>query len=135
VSNSSPTVEPHWQIPEFWRKVERITRNNLARLMVETDDADWIVGDMMRRCVDIRPELPVDQDSPVYRNFGALMCDMITAEQRLFAARNYHMPGRLLEDWPPTPLCFEHPFLVALQRVVSRIEVEANLAERGKGLN
>ncbi len=63
------------------------------------------------------------------------MIDAITAEQRILAAKRGRFPGQAIGDWPPTPIGFEHPFLVAMQKAVGQIEAEANKAEGGKHLN
>jgi hypothetical protein len=134
-SNSNANAEPQQHFPMFWRNAESLMRVQLLRLGVEAEDADLIASEITRRCADIKPVLPTDPRSQVHRDFGALMCDAVTAEQRLLAARTGRKPGFIIGDWPPTPLKFTHPFLVAVQCVVSELEAEVHRAERGRRLN
>jgi hypothetical protein len=128
-------TERQQHFPLFWRSAESLLRVHLARLGIEPEDAECIASDIMRRCSNIKAVLPVDPDSQVHRNYGALLCDAVTAEQRLLAARTGRMPGITIGDWPPTPLEFKHPFLLKVQAVVSALEVEVNEVEGRKRLN
>lgn len=127
--------ERQQHFPMFWRNAGSLLGVHLERLGVDQEDAEFIVSDIMRRCSKIKAVLPFDPDSPVHRDYGALMCDAVTAEQRLLAARTGRMPGTTIGDWPPTPIEFTHPFLVAVQCAVSELEAEVHKAEGGRRLN
>lgn len=135
MSEDTDSAEPQQHFPLFWRNAESLLRVHLARLGVKPEDANFIATDIMRRCSKTKAILPVDPDSPIHRDYGALMCDAITAEQRLLAARTGRMPGMTIGDWPPTPLEFKHPFLLEVQAVVSALEAETHKAEGGRRLN
>lgn len=133
--DDSASVKPQQHFPMFWRNADWLIRGLLRRLGIERDDAESIASDLIRRLSAIRAVLPVDPDSQVHRDYGSLLCDAITAEQHLFVARAGRMPGAAIGDWPPTPLKFTHPFLIAVQCVVSEIEVDACRADGGRRLN
>lgn len=119
--------ERQFLVPHFWEKVRLQTQLNLSYLKVDSADANWIVADMLRRFSHIRPELPVDEDSPVHVRFAMLLTDAITAEQHLFALRMGRVPGELLEDWSPqgVPECGSHAFIRELKRAVTELQDEA----------
>ena len=135
MSQESANGEPQQHFPMFWGNAKWLLNVHLVRLGIEPDDAEFIASDIMRRCAGITPILPVDPDSQVHRDYGALICDAVTAEQRLLAARTGQNPGTMLTDWPPTPLEFTHPFLISFQRIVSELEAEVHRAEGGRRLN
>jgi hypothetical protein len=119
-------------VPHFWKKFELQLRLSLGHLKIGPDDADWIIGDMLRRFGHIRPELPASEHSPVYRHFAMLIGEATTAEQNLFAARRGRVPGELVSDWSLRGVPeVDHPFITELKKAVSELENEV----RGRHLN
>jgi hypothetical protein len=135
MNDDSADVEPQMHFPMFWRNAESLLHVHLRRLGLEPVDSDFVATDLMRRFSAIKAVLPINPDSQVHRDYGALMCDAVTAEQHLFAAQHGRMPGRLLHDWPQTPLKFEHPFLLEVQQVLGVLEADVSKATNGRRLN
>lgn len=118
-------TERQWLVPHFWLKVELQLQLSLAYLNIEREDAELIIADLIRRFSHIRPELPLDQDSPVHMRFAMLLADAIAAEQQLFAAKRGRVPGELISDWqPPGVPKVDHPFLTAFREAVRELENE-----------
>jgi hypothetical protein len=128
--------EPQKRFPLFWPSADLHLRRYLPELGVDDADAEVIRKDLLARCAHIEPLLPVDPESEVHFEFGALWLDVVSAEQRLFAAQHGRMPGSVHDDlWMTMGLNTGHPFLIELQKVLAGIEAQANRAEGGKRLN
>jgi hypothetical protein len=123
-------AEPHQLFPLFWRNAACLVRTHLAQHGIEADDAEEIASDIMRRCSHIEPRLPVDPESPVHYSMGILIVEMTTAARRLFSAGRRHVVGVAFDELPVQPAKYDHPFLIALQKVISEIEADANKAGR-----
>jgi hypothetical protein len=79
--------------------------------------------------------LPLSAEKDFFAGLGACIIDLVTAQQRLVAAHTGAALGRVVTDWPPTPIAFDHPFLAAVQRVVSQIEAEGNKGKYARRSN
>lgn len=119
----------------FWEYAETIIRIYLAGIWVEREDVDVIVGDLMPRLSTIPAMIPYGATERYWNDYGSLVCDACTAEQKLFAAKRGYVPGSLLGDWPPTPIEFTEPFLRSIRVVVSELESEVNMASGGNRLH
>jgi hypothetical protein len=117
--------ERQWLVPHFWKKFELQSRLSLGYLKIEPADAEWIIADMLRRFSHIKPELPFDQHSDVYRHFAMLVADAITAEQHLFGAQKGRVPGEMVDDWTLPGVPEDHPFIKELRKAVSELQNEA----------
>lgn len=135
MSDDSADVEPQQVVPDFWHATELMVVTHLARLGADEPDARAIAENVFERCAHIPAAFADKIPDSFFDGFTVSVTDMVTAAQRLFAARTGRMPGQFLSDWPPTPIAFDHPMLIDLRRVISQIEAEANEAEGGRRLN
>ena len=131
----SADVEPEQVVPDYWRATELMVVIHLAHLGADEPDARAIAENIFERCAHIPAAFADKIPDSVFDGLSVLVTDMVTAAQRLFAARTGRMPGQFLSDWPPTPIAFDHPMLIDLRRVISQIEAEANEAEGGRRMN
>ncbi len=121
---------------EFWDRTGAMLVWHLAGLDVEFEYVERIVVDILQRCADIpTPALSAAEQADFERDLAAVLIDLASAEQLLIKARTGRMPGRLIDDWPPTPIAFYHPFLAAIQQVTNQVEAEANQAKYSRRPN
>jgi hypothetical protein len=113
---------------EFWNVAGAMLIGYMAAMRdIEPADVITIIDDIMRRCDEIPAVICTSAKSAKFGlDLAALLIDLVSAEQRLMESRTGRLPGQMVGDWPPTPISFEHPFLIAIQRVVNQIEAEAN---------
>ncbi len=119
----------------FWPSSESDIRIHLRLLGADDAEGKAIAKKVCKRFSKVEPVVPRNAGDAYWVSYAALICDAVSAEQRLFAASKGHLPGKLIGDWPPTPIAFDDPFLRAMQVVVSEIEAEANAATGARGLN
>lgn len=111
---------------DFWCRMERMIRECLDVVWIFDDDADDITNDLMQRLRDT----PVTPPSSVRPDFfvclGAAMAALVTAEQRLVAAKTGKAVGLPIGGLPPMPFIYNHPFLMELQGIVAQLDAEAD---------
>jgi hypothetical protein len=85
-------------VPTFWREAEFYILVHLVKLGIRDEDADVIADDIINRCAQIDPVLPIGPNENFYTDYASLICDAVSAGQRLFATKHGRMSGELLDD-------------------------------------
>ncbi|HZR62278.1 MAG TPA: hypothetical protein VFA80_15120 [Xanthobacteraceae bacterium] len=111
---------------DFWRYTECKIRQCLDFLWIFDHDADNITEDLMRRLRGIPLTPPSSVRPDFFGCLGVAMADLVTAEQRLVAARTGKAVGLMIGELPQMPFVYNHPFLMAVRNVVDQIKTEAN---------
>jgi len=121
-------------VPGFWQHAECVVVLYLSAIGVPFDEVRAIGNTLMQRLARIPASIPYGADDGFWCSYSALIIDGCLAAQRVVAAEHGYLSGKLVGDWPPTPIKFEDQFLRAMQDVVSGLEAEAN-ASRRSGLH